>query len=788
MPKMKILWRILTVAVSLFCTLSVSSAQTYSQKTIKNIIFVNKSGETVSDTSFALSHIASQIGEPADNKVISEDVRTLLNSEHYSYVGTRVDEEEDGINLVFVLEPRYRIIGKATFRGLSAFSYSKAMEHIGLKSGDFVDEETLGVAAQKLRKKYIAKRYYDVKIRGILNIIPDSPGMVTMSFEIDEGKKRKVNLIRVEGNKAISERKLRHLSGQSPWYNPGGWFSSGRVSDFDLEIVRSDMRRQYLDLGYLDVQVSEPVKKTENNVTDIKFSVKEGPVYKVSKIEFDNVTLFPEPAIARVIPLKPGQTAGMATIKASEKAVQEFFSSQGYVDTRVNTTTYPDLDNPNTINVVYSVRESELTRIRNIKIRGNTHTKDKVIRREISLNPGDIYDGVQQDRSRLRLQNLGYFSDVRTYDMEVERMENVRDLVFEVAEQNTGSLMFGAGFSSIDHLIGMFEISQSNFDISNFRNFRGAGQKARLSVQGSKDSTDLEASFIEPWFLDRRLALNIDAFLRNRSYREYDERRVGGSIGLARHVPWVGRIGLSYTLQKITLDDIMDDTFLYADDLTKEFRYTDEDDDFLLGAFRLTWTYDTRDNPVVPKSGTRATVAGSLYNKAFLSDYNFYELDAQVRHYIPLWYEHVLAFSVRAGVVDSYGSSDYVPISSRYFLGGGRKVRGFKYRHIGPKAVPAESPDSEYFRPIGGQTIFDATVEYTVPLVKFVRLATFYDIGNVWSDSYDFDFGEFASSVGIGVRLDVPGFPLRLDYAKAIKRDDDLSRRRAVVFWIGFDN
>ena len=207
----------------------------------------------------------------------------------------------------------------------------------------------------------------------------------------------------------------------------------------------------------MDVQVSELVNKTVNNVIDIKFSVKEGPVYKVSKIEFDNVTLFPEPAIARVIPLKPGQTAGMATIKASEKAVQEFFSSQGYVDTRVNTTTYPDLDNPNTINVVYSVRESELTRIRNIKIRGNTHTKDKVIRREISLNPGDIYDGVQQDRSRLRLQNLGYFSDVRTYDMEVERMENVRDLVFEVAEQNTGSLMFGAGFSSIDHLIGMFE-------------------------------------------------------------------------------------------------------------------------------------------------------------------------------------------------------------------------------------------------------------------------------------------------------------------------------------------
>lgn len=788
MPQINSSGRYLTPLLAALTMLAGAWACAANDDVIKEIVIIGRDGEPAADTTFALSRIASQPGTPVDVKTVSEDVRSLLNSERYSYVGTRVDEATDGVNLVFIVEPRLRLAGKTTFTGLHVFPYDKAMEYIDLKAGGFVDEEVLGAAAERLRRKYADKRYYNTKIRGMLTAIPGSPGAVTMRFEIEEGDRRKVNLIEVEGNKAINTRKLRRQSGQSPWWNPGGWFATGRVSDFDLEIIRSDMRRQYLDLGYLDVQVSEPVKEIDDGELNITFLVVEGALYSVGAIEFEGVTLFPQAELLRAMMLRPGMTAGMEAIRASETAVREYFTSRGYVDTRVLTTTYPEPGRPGVINVVYSVSESARARVGEIMIRGNTYTKDKVIRREISLNPGDIYDGVQQERGKRRLQNLGYFSDVRSYDVEADRQENIRDLIFEVSEQNTGSLMFGAGFSSIDHLVGMLEISQSNFDISNLRNFRGAGQKARLSVQGSKDSTDFDASFIEPWFLDRRLALNVDAFLRNRSYREYDEQRYGGSLGLARHVPWIGRVGLSYTLQSVSMEDVMDDVFLLADDPAREFRHTDEDDDYLLGALRLSWTYDTRDNPMVPRSGTKATVSGTLYNEIFLSDHDFYELDAQVRHYIPLWYDHVLSLSLRGGVVDTYGSEEYVPIGNRYFLGGGRKVRGFKYRDIGPKAIPEEDPDSGYFRPVGGQTILEGSVEYSIPIVKFVRIAAFYDFGNVWADAYDFDLGEYASSIGGGIRLDVPGFPIRLDYAEALESDDDLSRERSIVFWIGFDN
>jgi outer membrane protein insertion porin family len=147
----------------------------------------------------------------------------------------------------------------------------------------------------------------------------------------------------------------------------------------------------------------------------------------------------------------------------------------------------------------------------------------------------------------------------------------------------------------------------------------------------------------------------------------------------------------------------------------------------------------------------------------------------------------VLAFYARACVVDSY-ADDEIPIGSRYFLGGGRTVRGFRHRAIGPKALPDDDPASTSYHPIGGQTKLEATVEYTIPVFKFLRMAAFYDVGNVWADPYDFDFGEYASSVGGGLRLDIPGFPMRIDYASALEKDDDLTRERSLVFWIGFDD
>ena len=441
------------------------------------------------------------------------------------------------------------------------------------------------------------------------------------------------------------------------------------------------------------------------------------------------------------------------------------------------------VDDAHRVHLTLHIQEGALVHINSIQIRGNTTTKDKVIRREIGLNPGEPYNLVQAERSQRRLENLGYFSNVRLYDTVLK--DGTRDVYYDVDEAPTGSLMLGAGFSTVDHVVGMFGISKSNFDIFNWPTFSGGGQKARLDLTVAEDATDLDISFIEPWFLDRRLSLDTDLFIKNREYDEFDERRTGFNIGLTRMVPWVGRVGLSYGLTAVSLKDVVPYEYELIDHPGTLYRFTDEDDSYLLSDVALSWVYDTRDNSMVPNRGTRALANATLYNAAFGSDYDFYELNLRVNHYLSLGYGLRLALSGRVATVDGLGG-DEVPIGSRYFLGGGRNVRGFRYRNIGPKAKNNEIEGD--YSPVGGQTIFWATAELSVNLLQQIRLAAFYDIGNVWEDAYDFDLGELCSSAGLGLRFDFRGFPIRLDYAFPIEKDDEWTRERRFVFWIGFDN
>ncbi len=744
-------------------------------------------GEVPVDEQHVLSLVSVRSGQKTRSEIVSADIRNIIASERYSYVGVNIGHEPDGSVLTFLVEGRPILSEDPSCDGVKHFRNKTALEKLGLKAGDYVGDDIVSAAAERLRKAYLEDRYYNVKISGKIVLEPEMPQFAKVVFSVDEGVKQKVGLIKFEGNEVISDSDLRRVSGQRPWWDPVGWFSQKRVGEFELEILRADARRQYLDAGYLDAEVSEPLISVSGNKRHISFDVTEGRLYKVGGITIEGVTLFSVDSLLRGLPLRSGENAGLARLDSAREWLRSYFTSRGYIDTSVTSTYIPSEQYEGVVNVLFTVQESDIVRVRDIVIRGNTSTKDKVIRREITLNPGDIYDEVSASRSERRLNNLGFFSEVRHFSRQVGNPAE-RDLVYELKEQETGSLMVGIGFSSVDHLIGFFEISQSNFDIMNFKNFRGAGQKARLSFQVSSDSTDLEASFAEPWFLDRRLSLSVDAYIRNREFNEYDERKGGLEVGVSKHVPWVGRVGLSYNIEHVSIDDVIGGEFYVWDDPDKIYRYTDEDDGYLLGSMKLSWTYDTRDNPVVPTSGARAVGSAKIYNAIFGSDYDMYELDLRWRKYIGVFDKHVLAFYARGSVIDTF-DDDEVPIANRYFLGGGRYVRGFKYRDIGPKVVPVgEDPGHRNHRPYGGQTMFQASVEYTIPLGRFVRIAAFYDIGNVWEDPYDFDFGEFASSIGAGIRLDFAGFPIRLDYAHALDKDDDLTRKDAFVFWMGFDN
>ncbi len=742
------------------------------------------------------------VGQTYDPAVVEKDVKALLDTKLYSYVGIILEESAEGVEVVVAVEARRRLAERLaveiesdrfdfwTMRN-SFWGDHSIRKFAGLTVRDPVDDAMMRTAAAAVAAKYRENGFFDAEVGYRLEPDGANPAVAHGTLVIKEGARRSVALIRFDGNKAVSDSDLRRYSRQHPWYNPLSWFSSERLGTYDLEVVRSDARSQYADLGYLDATVSRPVVTETNGVRRIRYTVEEGVRYRIGKITLEGVSLFPETSLRRAMPVSEGGIASQAAMDAAATAIYDFYGSRGYLDTSV--VLRPPVPAPGeegVVDLTYQVREGKLVRVRSVLVNGNTRTSDKVIRRDIPLNPGEVFSSTLATRGDRRLRNLGYFSSVIHSSQKTDDPE-YRDLVYEVEEQPTGNLMMGVAYSSEDHLVGFGEISEKNFDITNWRTFKGAGQKARLGVQLGSDSTDIEASFTEPWFMDRwieRLSLDVNGFWRTGEHSEYDEEHIGGSVGLSRHVPWVGRVGVSFMLEQIELEDVLEGEFAYLDDPSHLYRFTDEDDKMLQGSLKLNWIYDTRDRPMIPTSGTRATAAATYYGEALGSDTEMYSLDFRARTYFRLWWNHVLSFYLRSSVIETFDDGDEVPIVNRYFLGGGRNVRGFKSRAVGPKVLPTDpEKNGTRYRAPGGQTLFQGGVEYSVPLGSVFRLGMFYDIGNVWEDPYDFDFSEYASTVGAGIRIDVPQFPLRLDYTYPVEKDDDISRRQRVVFWVGFD-
>lgn len=734
-----------------------------------------------------LSFCSAKPGATVSQADLSRDVRALLDTGRYGYAGVEIVAVDGGVRVVYVVKRRYRYVAPAAISGVSHVSESRVLEWLDLQEGAFLDEQLLAVKCAKVRDEYVKRYYPKVTVTADLQAIDATNGLAKVSVKINEGPRAKIDDFLFEGNTSLPDSDLRATFGQRPWYDPRGWFSETPYDDQRLEEAREKAREAYLDKGYLDVKVAEPRRQPDGaGKVDIVFAVEEGQPYTVDGIAVSGVTLFPTNEVLAAARLEAGAVAGRSAIQNAVKGVRDFYGSRGYIETGVRPVIETPAGRPGKASIRFDVREGQLVRIRNIVIRGNTRTKDKVVRREIAdkVSPGEVMNEPLIERSENRIKNLNYFSEVRHYTSPGE-VENERDLVFEVKEQRTGNFMIGAGFSSVDNLVGFAEITQSNFDIGNWPYFTGGGQKARAGFEIGSTRQTVELSWTEPWFLDKPMALTTELYRRMRGYDEYDDIRTGASAGLAYPVA-VGRVGFKYTLEQIELDDVSEGRYYDSarwrpGKFVDPYRFTDEPDSALNSALRVYWSYDTRDQSFVPTRGMQATLFGEVGGTALGGDNDVYSLGATVRRWFPLpWGRHVLSLRARAETVDAYTGE--VPIYDRLFLGGGRTVRGFEYRSVGPQVI---GRDREW-HPIGGQTLLNAGAEYTIPVFKSVRIAGFGDIGSLGADSFSADFSNYAASVGVGLRIDIPGFPVRLDYAVPVVTPENAGTS-AVVFWIGFE-
>lgn len=753
------------------------------------------------DTGSIANRCITKVGSEYDPQILSSDVNSLKESGEFDEVSAEAEKAENGIEITFYVKRKMCLRFPVKIEGAVAFSESKILDKSELEDGALYGEGDLAAAAEKLREVYIKKNYRDAKV-SITSIPTGSSNNCNVLILIDEGVCQDIDDCVFEGATVVSASELKNAIGWLPWWNPMGWFSDKPLTDAALGDAVSKIKTLYRNLGYLDVEVAFPEQVRSNENPEkyvLNYRITEGTKYLIGDIRIDGLKKYAPGEVATRSKLpKPGEVAGEKILSDAAERISITVGSGdlGLADTRVEVKRMLSAKSADTLDIVFKVVEGVPVIINEVKVVGNDYTKDKVVRREITLGPGDRMLADRAEQAKRRLENLDYFSRVRywlepTGKVDEKTGGEYRDLVYEVAEKNTGSFMVGIGASSVDSVYVSAEVSQSNFDLfAPGKLFRGAGQKGRLYVAAGPRIQTYEAAITEPHLFDRHLELEVSAYRRQRWYDEYDIVRTGAGASLSYPVKFwptwrtFGRFGVKLYAELIEFDDVENDYYYYNGRYGQLLREEEEKyGDALEGVARLFWAHDTRDNFRIPTTGSRTQVFADFAG----GDNEYVRFGANHRSYFTVIerYKHVFMVALRGETI----CGDDIPIYNRMFLGGPKSIRGIEYRNVSPFARRSDKNGkfSGDYTPWGGQTLFCANFEYTIPIVKMFRLAFFSDVGSVAEDEFDLDFSDtFAWTAGMGLRLDLPMFPIRLDFATPIEKPDE-AEKEVFSFTIGYD-
>ena len=426
--------------------------------------------------------ISARVGQELDRGALSEDLRALQKSSIYSFAEVRLEQAADGgVILTFHVQGR-PVIRTLTVSGADYIGNKKVRNLMEIGSGDRADDAVLGEKSQKVREHYRKEYFPDAKVTWTFHPVAGHPDMTDVDIQVTEGRRAVVRKIRFTGNRHIPARELRKVMAQkqSTWLS---WMTSAGMYDPGVLVAdREVLRKVFMDKGYLGATVGEPqIAYVNRKKIDITFPVHEGPVYTLAAWRIEGMQSFAERDVVRGVVVNTGAVATLEGLTRGAQNIRDYYGSRGYIKTLVDPRITLDT-NRAAAAVMYHVQEGPLAYIQNIEIRGNAQTQDKVIRREIGVAPGEVYNDVKIRASENRLRNLNYFSFVNSYPEDTV-VSNRFNLVFDLEEQRTGQFMVGAGFSSIDNVLGYVELTQGNFDLFGWPRFTGGGQRLRLRAQ-----------------------------------------------------------------------------------------------------------------------------------------------------------------------------------------------------------------------------------------------------------------------------------------------------------------
>src|SRR6059036_1880576 len=549
-----------------------------------------------------LAQMRTRVGQPYSDQIVEQDIEALYKTGSVLNVRIFAQPEGNGVKVIVAVQTR-SIVREIEIDGAEQVKAKRLRKEIKLKLNQPVNEQQLDEARQKIIEVYQGRGYNDVSVQFRVDPIDEKRGTARVVFTVNEGVKGAVRQVHFEGNQHFSEKVLRKqmkTRGKTLIYFLD---KSGRLDEVQLEQDLDKIREWYQNHGYIDVQIKDTRKeRTKNGPMILTIVIAEGPQYHVSKLTISGEKATTEDKIRALLKMKEGSVYSPKQLRDDAKAVADAYGSGGYVDLVVLPEGEPA--GPAQIDVHYKIEEGVRSFVNRINIEGNTRTKDKVIRREVLVAPGDVFNTVRVDITKKRLDNLGYFAKVETYPEETD-IPGRKDLTIQVQEKRTGSLSLGGGYSTVDQLVGFAELTQGNFDLLNWPSFTGGGQKFRLRIQYGTQRKDFILTLTEPYFLDRRLSLNGQVFYTEANYlsSQYDQRNYGFTFDMRKPINAYTYVSFGYTLQDIDIFNV--------DPNASEFIQEQKGSTVESKLFGSV-VYDSRDNPLLSRRGQRVTFSPAV--------------------------------------------------------------------------------------------------------------------------------------------------------------------------------
>jgi outer membrane protein insertion porin family len=745
---------------------------------------------------FIRSNIRVKAGDTYRISSTQDDVHALYGTGQFYNIRVSVNQStnDSGVVLTYIVQARPRIT-EIKIEGNQKVKTSKIKKKITVKVGEPLDEQKLFTDVQDIKKLYEKYGYPDTKVKYVTSV-DENAGHGTVTFQIVESLKVEIKQIDFIGATNFTQKQLRGVVKLKRHWMWSWLTGNGVYKQDDFDDDRDLLSDYYLAHGFLDFAIKDvKLDYPTTNWLVIKYYLYEGRQYRVGSMKLTGNKIFTSDQIragmrynyayqqlkgrlgTNGFPMDVGDTYTPDGQKKDTQALEDFYGSKGYIDVmqgpNLRVIRTPNVDK-GTIDLEYQIDEGQKTYVEKINITGNVKTKDKVIRRELAISPGEVFDMVRVKISKQRLENLNYFEKVDTDPEPTDPpISGRKNLDINVTEKNTGNLTFGAGFSSVDSLVGFVEMSQGNFDLFHPPTFTGAGQKLRLRLQLGTERRDYEAEFIEPWFLNRKLSLDIEFYRHEYDFISpndvYNESQSGTRWSLTRALWSDFLIGsVSYTFEQVGIS--LNSPYTVGPPSNTPQSILEQIGPHNYSRFGTTLAYDTRNSVQLPNHGQRTEIDPEFS----VGDVDYYKVQLKSSWYFPgLMKGHVIEAVGRVGIADNINGNG-VPFYDAYYLGGISSLRGFKYHDVSPRDPP--NPNVTVDEPIGGDSVWFGSLEYSIPIVEKdngvgVRVATFFDAGAVGTGTYTFST-VFDDDVGVGLRLNIPHMgPLRLDYGVPIHHD-----------------